>query len=167
MKSLGVYLWYVKMPRCGWVEHGLEYITFYVQKHIAHLTVCSGPPLARDGPLGAPAFVKLSHFIPRYIYHVVSTDQTHLRINSTMVLRGEWINVANYRMHLFHIPQSFIQNRNVHLSVLNGALWEMEWVHSWICELGQLESVPNGFTKKGNALTGDVCWFVAMFFSGT
>ena len=31
MKSLGVYYWYVKMPPCGCVEHGLEYITFYVE----------------------------------------------------------------------------------------------------------------------------------------
>ena len=32
-------------------------------------------------------------------------------------------------MHLFHIPQCSIQNRNVHISVLNGALWDMEQVH--------------------------------------
>ena len=30
MKSLGVYYRYVKMPRCGCMEHGLEYITFFV-----------------------------------------------------------------------------------------------------------------------------------------
>ena len=29
-------------------------------------------------------------------------------------------------------------NENVHISVLNGALWDMEQVHSGICELGQL-----------------------------
>ena len=33
MNSLGVYYRYVKMPRCGGVEHGLEYIKFYVQRH--------------------------------------------------------------------------------------------------------------------------------------
>ena len=32
MKSFGVYHWYVKMPPCGCVEHGLEYITFYVKQ---------------------------------------------------------------------------------------------------------------------------------------
>ena len=37
MKSLGLCYWYVKMPRCGCVEYGLEYITFYVQKHITPL----------------------------------------------------------------------------------------------------------------------------------
>ena len=40
-------------------------------------------------------------------------------------------------MHLFHIPQCSIQNMNVHISVLNGALWVMEQMHSVICELGQ------------------------------
>ena len=44
-------------------------------------------------------------------------------------------------MHLFHISQCSIQNRNVHISVLNGALWDMEQVHSGICELGQHWSI--------------------------
>ena len=44
LKFLGVCYWYVKMPQCRCVEHGLQYITFYVQKHIAPLAVCSGPP---------------------------------------------------------------------------------------------------------------------------
>ena len=45
---------------------------------------------------------------------------------------------TNLRMHLFHIPQCSIQNRNVHISVLNRALWEMELVHSGICEIVHL-----------------------------
>ena len=32
LKSFRVCYWYVKMPWCGCVEHGLEYITFYVEK---------------------------------------------------------------------------------------------------------------------------------------
>ena len=44
MKSLGIYYRYVKMPLCGYKEHGLEYFSFYVQKHIAHLAACSGTP---------------------------------------------------------------------------------------------------------------------------
>ena len=50
---LGVCYWYVKMPRCGCVEHGLEYITFYVQKHIRVV------PLTAFGP---PTFVKLPYW---------------------------------------------------------------------------------------------------------
>ena len=56
MKFLGVYYWYVKMQRCGCVEHGLEYIKLFVQKYIEDLAACSGTPLVRDGPLGAPEF---------------------------------------------------------------------------------------------------------------
>ena len=33
-------------------------------------------------------------------------------------------------MYLNHTPQCSIQNRNAHISVLNGALWDMEQVHS-------------------------------------
>ena len=45
---------------------------------------------------------------------------------------------TNHIIHLFHIPQCSIQNRNVHISVLNGALWHMEQMHSGICEVSQL-----------------------------
>ena len=31
------------MRRCGYLEHGLEYFPFYIQKHIAHLAACSRP----------------------------------------------------------------------------------------------------------------------------
>ena len=62
MKSFGVYYWYVKMPWRGCVEHGLEYIEFYLQKFIANLTVCSGPQRVWDGSLEAPAFVKLAYY---------------------------------------------------------------------------------------------------------
>ena len=41
-------------------------------------------------------------------------------------------------MHPFHIPECFIQNRNVHISVLNGAFCDMEQVRSGICEIGLL-----------------------------
>ena len=38
-------------------------------------------------------------------------------------------------MHLFHIPQCPIQNRNVHISVMNGALWDMEHIHYYIMDI--------------------------------
>ena len=54
MKSL----WYVtNMLKChvvGCAEHGLKYITCYVQKHVAPSAVFSGPYQASDGPLGHP-----------------------------------------------------------------------------------------------------------------
>ena len=66
MKSLGVSYCYVKMPWCGCMEYRLEYITFYVQKHIALLALCSGAPLVRHGRLGASAFVRLAYCCNMY-----------------------------------------------------------------------------------------------------
>ena len=31
---LGVFYWYVKIPRCGCVENDLKHIAFYVEKYI-------------------------------------------------------------------------------------------------------------------------------------
>ena len=45
---------------------------------------------------------------------------------------------TNPTMHQSHIPQRTIQNRNVHISVLNGALWDMGKVHCGICATGLL-----------------------------
>ena len=42
MESLAAYYWCVKMSR-WYVEHGLEYISFYVPKHITHMVACSRP----------------------------------------------------------------------------------------------------------------------------
>ena len=57
-----IYYWYVKISRCGYMEHGWKCITFYVQKHIAPLAMCYNPPLVHDMPLGMSAFVKLVSF---------------------------------------------------------------------------------------------------------
>ena len=45
------------------------------------------------------------------------------------------------------------QNRNMHISVLNGALWDMEQAHSGICEIGQFPGAPvycHGLTLSSN-----------------
>ena len=62
-------------------------------------------------------------------------------------------NLTNPKMHLFHIPQCTIQNRNVHISVLNGAFGDMEQVHCGICELGQSEA----------RIRGNVSWSTDIF----
>ena len=62
MESLGRCFGYVKIPQCGYKENGSENITLYVQKHIAPLVGCSGSPLVRDKPLGAPVFVTLAYY---------------------------------------------------------------------------------------------------------
>ena len=48
----------------------------------------------------------------------------------------KYMKFTNPTMHLSHIPQCTIQNRNVHISDLNGALWDMGQVHCGICEIG-------------------------------
>ena len=57
MKSLGVYYCYVKISKCAYMKHGLEYIMFYVKNHIAHPSIYSNPLPVCDKLLGAPAFV--------------------------------------------------------------------------------------------------------------
>ena len=44
-------------------------------------------------------------------------------------------------MHPFHIPQCTIQNRHVHISLLNGACWDMEQVDCGIYEIGLLIAI--------------------------
>ena len=63
MKSMRIYYWYIKVPQCGYMGHGLRNITFYVQKHIAYRVVCHNFLLVRDKPLVAPASVKQVYFI--------------------------------------------------------------------------------------------------------
>ena len=58
---------------------------------------------------------------------------------------------TNCRMHLFHIPQCSIQNRNVHISVLNGALWDMEQVHSGICGIRSIGGSGWGGHRSAHA----------------
>ena len=62
-KIIGVCYWCVKIPQCGYMEHGLKHITFYVQKYIAPLAMCHNPAIVHDKPLGAPASVKLVYWM--------------------------------------------------------------------------------------------------------
>ena len=48
-----------KYHKAGILSMDYDYITFYVQKHIAPLAKCYNPPLVRDKPLGVPAIVNL------------------------------------------------------------------------------------------------------------
>ena len=86
-------------------------------------------------------------------------------------------------MHLFHIPQCSIQNRNMHISVLNGALWDMEQVHSGNCEtdllcnihgrilMNQLvcddrfSVIPNTFIRTSYTLTIHQYWSFSTCFN--
>ena len=53
---------WAEIPQCGYTEHGLKDLAFYVQKHIASRAMCHNFLLVRDKPLGAPAFVRLVYW---------------------------------------------------------------------------------------------------------
>ena len=65
-------------------------------------------------------------------------DTTWLRNTRNTVRGNRRISEIHPTMHLSHIPQCTIQNRNVHISVLDGAVWDMEQVRCGICEFGLL-----------------------------
>ena len=56
MKLLRIYYWYVKIPQCRYIDHGLKDMKCYVKKHMVPRAICYNPPLVRNKPLGAPAY---------------------------------------------------------------------------------------------------------------
>ena len=59
-----------------------------------------------------------------------------------MFTQAQETSIINPTIHLSRIPKCTTQNRNVHISVLNGALWDMAYVHCGMCEIGLLLSSP-------------------------
>ena len=59
-------------------------------------------------------------------------------MNSTTLYTGTLQDVWMVYVNHWKTGQWTIQNRNVHISVLNGALWDMGWVHCGNCEIGLL-----------------------------
>ena len=51
-KIIGGMLLMCQKTECGYMEHGLKHITFYVQKHVAALAMCYNPVLVWGKPLG-------------------------------------------------------------------------------------------------------------------
>ena len=47
---MGAYYWYVKIPQCRYLEHGLKDVAFNVQKHITLAQSCHNFPLVSDKP---------------------------------------------------------------------------------------------------------------------
>ena len=88
MKYLGVYYWYVKMARCRCVMHGLEYIMFYVQKHITRLAACSVPPAdLRQATWGAR------------ICETLISIETELLL---LLFKPSQVTMIMYFRHIFH-----------------------------------------------------------------
>ena len=93
MKSLGLYHWYVKMPRLGCVEPGLDYFSFHFQKHITYLTTCSGQPagsrrVARGARIsGTRLFILKQYVIELHLTSVIigSMQVTQLELEQCTV----------------------------------------------------------------------------------
>ena len=68
-KSLGVCYWCVKIPQCGYMDHELKHISFYVQKRVVAMGMCYNPALVRNKPLRSPSSVKWVY----WPYHKEST----------------------------------------------------------------------------------------------
>ena len=54
------------------MEHGLNDIAFYVQKHIAHWAICYNFLLVQNKPLGVPTFVRLVYYDESVILQIFS-----------------------------------------------------------------------------------------------
>ena len=68
------------------MEHGLVYITFYVQNHKAYLVAFfSGSPLVRDGPPGAPAFLKAPLLSDDTKFRRVLAGKTEVLLTSSCI----------------------------------------------------------------------------------
>ena len=82
-------------------------------------------------------------------------------------------NVTNPTMQLSHIPQHTIQNRNVHISVLNGVLWDMGQLHCGICEICLWGSLPTRspqfqfLRKKWPSVGSNVVTYIALLYPKT
>ena len=60
MKSLRVCCWYVRIPQCGYMEHGLKDVVFLCSKYTySAMSNCYNALLVHDMPLWAPAFLGL------------------------------------------------------------------------------------------------------------
>ena len=60
LKCLGVCYWYVKIPQCGYMEHGLECIAFYYQNHVWQFVLV--PPA---GSWQSARSIFETHLLPR------------------------------------------------------------------------------------------------------
>ena len=61
-------------------------------------------------------------------------------------------------MHLFHIPQSTIGDRNVYVAVLIDALWDIEQVYCWVLWIFSIATKPHAsLSLNGIASVYEAC----------
>ena len=108
MKLLWVCHWNVKMPGCGCVEHGIDYITFYVQKHIAPLVALFWFP-AGSGQAARGACICETHWY--LICQKYCCCAIHLNKHMTIRIENAVIHydVLFYSWHwIYHTPNPYI-----------------------------------------------------------
>ena len=79
--------------------------------------------------------MSLKIILLKLLPHLPGANELTSTLPGLNVLNQE-TNLTNPTMHMYYIPQSIIQDRNIHISVLNGALWDMGHMHYGICEFG-------------------------------
>ena len=78
-KSLGVCYWCVKILQCGYMDHGLKHISFYVQKRVIAMGMCYDPALVRDKPLGALGSVKRVYYVLKSLQIIWMSEYPKVR----------------------------------------------------------------------------------------
>ena len=82
------------LSMCGYIEHGLKDIAFYVQKHITSCTVVLTCPLVGDKPLGAPAYVKQRVYCCSSLsytkWHGIWTANKHTNAHTVQAHTNNW-----------------------------------------------------------------------------
>ena len=144
-KSLGVYYWCVKIPQCRYMENGLKYITFYVQKHIVHLVMYYDTLLVHDKPLGAPTFVKLlncdcicvlKNTVVESVQRICSSIKWHWS-HGQLMTAGSWFNMkmSSYQYRKSHcgdktvVRSSYLHNGISYTGKMSSLYWIGAQVH--------------------------------------
>ena len=103
---MGVCCWCVKLPQCGYMEHGLKHITLYVEKHTTPLAMCCITP---------------SHY-----HHCANFIWRHLTYKMPVVynLSNVWVRVGIFsqlsivqyvRLCVFSLSISFVMIERIYI----------------------------------------------------
>ena len=133
------YLWsktWQNNRQISWWRHQMEIFS-------ALLALCTGnSPVTGEFPTQRPVTRSFVVFFICALNKRLRKQSWSWRFETPSRSLSRHYNVTNPTMQLSHIPQHTIQNRNVHISVLNGVLWDMGQLHCGICEICLWGSLP-------------------------
>ena len=104
LKSLGVCYWCGKIPQCGYMEHGLKDIAFYVQKHIT-LHSC------HNFPAGLWQAARYTRILKWVYYGNISLGQHWLMTGCCLMTPSHYLNqcwLTSGEVH-WHLSQGNLQ----------------------------------------------------------